>query len=188
MIVIFLSLFVAGVATANFAGNRLRKTSLNDSFGIGMGITILAIVIYMAFFGEFLVYFLVVSVVAFLLGRAGVSLDGSRFDDSSSRSSSSSRQEYQTEEPRRHEPEATIPAFQETVRTEPAPVSQPTSSYNHSTVIDANTIYSYWAFVKTGTGSFIKVTVQAPNSYIAEQMLKNTYGSNLMTGAAMITQ
>ena len=189
-IVIFLSLFVAGVATANFAGNRLRKTSLNDSFGIGMGITILAIVIYMAFFGEFLVYFLVVSVIAFLLGRAGVSLDGSRFDDSSSRSSSSSRQEYRTEEPRRHEPEATIPAFQETVRTEPAisPVSQPTSYDNRSTVIDANTVYNYWAFVSTGTGSFIKVTVQAPNSYIAEQMLKNTYGSNLMTGAAMITQ
>ena len=47
---------------------------------------------------------------------------------------------------------------------------------------------SYWAFVKTGTGSFIKVTVQAPNSYVAGEILKNTYGQNLQTGPALMTQ
>jgi hypothetical protein len=176
---IIIVLFIATFSVATLAGNRMRESSLKDGFGIGLGITMVAIAIYMAVIGAF-VFFLVVAAGSFLAGLFGISFSGG--------SSSAPSREYQTEEPRRHEPEATIPAFQETVRTEPAPVSQPTSSYNHSTVIDANTIYSYWAFVKTGTGSFIKVTVQAPNSYVAEQMLKNTYGSNLMTGAAMITQ
>lgn len=45
---------------------------------------------------------------------------------------------------------------------------------------------TYWANVKTGIGGFIKVTVQAPNAYIAGEMLKNTYGTNLLTGPALI--
>jgi hypothetical protein len=45
----------------------------------------------------------------------------------------------------------------------------------------------YWAFVKTGVGGFIKVTVQADNPYVAGEMLKNTYGTNLMTGPALVT-
>jgi hypothetical protein len=45
----------------------------------------------------------------------------------------------------------------------------------------------YWAFVKTGVGGTIKVTVQANNAYVAGEMLKNTYGTNLMTGPALVT-
>jgi hypothetical protein len=47
---------------------------------------------------------------------------------------------------------------------------------------------TYWAHVKTGTGGFIKVTVQADNAYIAGEILKNTYGANLMTSAALVTR
>jgi hypothetical protein len=51
----------------------------------------------------------------------------------------------------------------------------------------SNELKTYWAFVKTGTGSFIKVTVQAPNPYVAGEILKNTYGQNLQSGPALVT-
>jgi hypothetical protein len=47
---------------------------------------------------------------------------------------------------------------------------------------------TFWAHVKTGVGGFIKVTVQADNAYIAGEILKNTYGTNLMTGPALVPQ
>ena len=47
-------------------------------------------------------------------------------------------------------------------------------------------MYTYWAFVSTGTGSFIKVTVQAPNAYVAYEMLKAQYGSKLLSQAAAL--
>jgi len=50
---------------------------------------------------------------------------------------------------------------------------------------DAQENQTYWANVKTGIGGFIRVTVQAPNAFIAGEMLKNTYGQNLMTGPAL---
>lgn len=43
---------------------------------------------------------------------------------------------------------------------------------------------TYWAFVRTGTGSFIKVYVNADNAYVAKEMLIGMYGDDLMTGAA----
>ena len=51
----------------------------------------------------------------------------------------------------------------------------------------ATEMNTYWAFVKTGVGGTIKVTVQANNAYVAGEMLKNTYGTNLMTGPALVT-
>ncbi len=45
----------------------------------------------------------------------------------------------------------------------------------------------WWAFVKTtpnGSG-FIRVTVHADNWFQANEMLKNLYGSNLMSSAAL---
>ena len=44
---------------------------------------------------------------------------------------------------------------------------------------------TYWAFVRTGVGAFITVTVQAPSQYVAQQMLESTYGSNLSSQAAL---
>ena len=65
------------------------------------------------------------------------------------------------------------------------------ATYTINTILQGTTVSnemnSYWAFVKTGTGSFIKVTVQAPNSYVAGEILKNTYGQNLQTGPALMT-
>jgi hypothetical protein len=46
---------------------------------------------------------------------------------------------------------------------------------------------SYWAFVKVGTGNFIKVTIQADTPYNALQILKNTYGENLQSGPSLIS-
>ena len=45
---------------------------------------------------------------------------------------------------------------------------------------------TYWAFVKIDAGSFIRVTVQAPNPYTAEQMLKAMYGDRLKSGVAIV--
>lgn len=45
-------------------------------------------------------------------------------------------------------------------------------------------MYTWWAFVRTGVGTFIKVTVQADDCHTATVMLKNMYGSNLMTESA----
>lgn len=44
---------------------------------------------------------------------------------------------------------------------------------------------TYWAFVSTGIGSVIKVTVQAPNQYHAQQQLRAQYGSQLVSEAAL---
>jgi len=51
----------------------------------------------------------------------------------------------------------------------------------------SETLKSFWAFVKTGEGSFIKVTVQAPNTYVAGEILKNTYGKNLQSGPSLVS-
>lgn len=48
-------------------------------------------------------------------------------------------------------------------------------------------MHIYWAFVSIDKGSFIKVTVQAPNPYTAEQMLKAMYGDKLKTGASLVS-
>lgn len=45
-------------------------------------------------------------------------------------------------------------------------------------------MYKWWAFVKTGVGTFVKVTVYADNQYVATQMLRNMYGDNLQCEAA----
>ncbi len=45
--------------------------------------------------------------------------------------------------------------------------------------------YTWWANVSTGVGSFMRVTVQAPNQYQAQQMLKSLYGQQLISEAAM---
>lgn len=44
---------------------------------------------------------------------------------------------------------------------------------------------TYWAFVSIDKGAFIKVTVQAPNSYIAQQMLMAMYGDKLRSNPAL---
>lgn len=41
----------------------------------------------------------------------------------------------------------------------------------------------YWAFVSIDKGAFIRVTVQAPNPYVAGEMLKAMYGDKLKTNA-----
>jgi len=40
-------------------------------------------------------------------------------------------------------------------------------------------MYTYWANVRTGVGSFMRVTVNANNPYEANQMLLAMYGDNL---------
>lgn len=47
-------------------------------------------------------------------------------------------------------------------------------------------MYTYWALVKTGAGAYMKVTVQAPNPWVAYQMLKSMYGANLMSESAAL--
>lgn len=44
---------------------------------------------------------------------------------------------------------------------------------------------TYWAFVRTGVGAFIKVTVQAPNIYVAKEMLKSMYGDQLISNPSL---
>lgn len=48
------------------------------------------------------------------------------------------------------------------------------------------TTQTYWAFVRTGVGSFIRVTIQAENFFQAQTILKNTYGKNLQSGPALV--
>ena len=48
------------------------------------------------------------------------------------------------------------------------------------------TTQTYWAFVRTGLGSFIRVTIQAENFFQAQTILKNTYGTNLQSGPALV--
>lgn len=43
---------------------------------------------------------------------------------------------------------------------------------------------TFWGTVRTGTGSFIKITVQADNSYVAFQIMKATYGDALISAYA----
>ena len=45
-------------------------------------------------------------------------------------------------------------------------------------------MHTYWAFVRTGVGAFMRVTVKAENPYIAMQMFKAMYGSNLISDGA----
>jgi hypothetical protein len=43
---------------------------------------------------------------------------------------------------------------------------------------------TYWANVRTTAGGFIRVTVQAPNPFVATEMLKAMYGDRLMSDFA----
>ena len=43
---------------------------------------------------------------------------------------------------------------------------------------------SFWVFVRTVPGAFIRVVVQADNSYNAYQMLKAMYGDQLISSYA----
>lgn len=45
---------------------------------------------------------------------------------------------------------------------------------------------SWWFFVRTGVGSFIKVIIQAENSYVAYEMAKAQYGSQLISSFASV--
>ena len=45
-------------------------------------------------------------------------------------------------------------------------------------------MYTWWAFVRTTVGGFMRVTVQAPNQYQAQQMLMSMYGEKLISEAA----
>lgn len=45
-------------------------------------------------------------------------------------------------------------------------------------------MYTFWAFVKTVTGGFMVVTVQANTNYEATQMLRAQYGELLLSEAA----
>lgn len=46
-------------------------------------------------------------------------------------------------------------------------------------------MYTWFAMVRTTTGGFMRVTVQADNQYYAQQMLESMYGSELLTEASM---
>ena len=51
-------------------------------------------------------------------------------------------------------------------------------------------MYTYWAFVRTVVGGFMRVTVQADNPYNAYQMLRAMYGrirSETMTARGSLT-
>lgn len=43
---------------------------------------------------------------------------------------------------------------------------------------------TWWAFVRTSNGSFMRVMVQAPTQWQAQQQLLAQYGSNLVSEAA----
>lgn len=43
---------------------------------------------------------------------------------------------------------------------------------------------TWWAFVRTDVGAFMKVTVQAPDNWTATQMLREIYGDKLISEAA----
>jgi hypothetical protein len=45
---------------------------------------------------------------------------------------------------------------------------------------------TYWANVRTTAGGFIRVTVQAPNPFVATEMLKAMYGNQLMSDFASL--
>lgn len=47
-------------------------------------------------------------------------------------------------------------------------------------------MYTWWAFVRTGVGAFVKVTVQAPDAHTATVMLRNMYGGNLISDYAAL--
>lgn len=46
---------------------------------------------------------------------------------------------------------------------------------------------TYWAFVQTVVGGFIRVTVQAPNHFHANQQLQAQYGGKLLSEAALVS-
>lgn len=45
-------------------------------------------------------------------------------------------------------------------------------------------MHTYWAFVRTGIGAFMRVTVQADGPYNAYQMLKALYRDQLISDSA----
>ena len=45
-------------------------------------------------------------------------------------------------------------------------------------------MFTFWALVRTNDVGFIKVTIQADNQFIAQNMLKGMYGDKLLTEAA----
>lgn len=46
-------------------------------------------------------------------------------------------------------------------------------------------MYTWWAFVSTGSGSFMRVTVRAPSAWQAKQQLMSQYGDKLISEAAL---
>jgi hypothetical protein len=42
----------------------------------------------------------------------------------------------------------------------------------------------FWALIRTSSGAQIRIYVMAPNQYIATEMLKAQYGTNLLSPAA----
>jgi hypothetical protein len=50
----------------------------------------------------------------------------------------------------------------------------------------ATQMRQYWAFIRTTPGGVIKVYVTADTWFNAQQMLKNQYGSNLISDAAPV--
>lgn len=43
---------------------------------------------------------------------------------------------------------------------------------------------TWWAFVRTDVGAFMKVEVDAPNAWQATQMFKSMYGNQLISESA----
>lgn len=43
---------------------------------------------------------------------------------------------------------------------------------------------TWWGLVRTTTGGFMRVTVQATNAYEAQVMMKSMYGKDLLTEGA----
>lgn len=43
---------------------------------------------------------------------------------------------------------------------------------------------TYWANIRTTAGGFIRVTIQAPNPFVATEMLKAMYGEQLLSDFA----
>lgn len=43
---------------------------------------------------------------------------------------------------------------------------------------------TWWAFVRTGSGAFMRVTVQAPTQWQAQEQLRAQYGNQLISEAA----
>ena len=43
---------------------------------------------------------------------------------------------------------------------------------------------TFWALIRTSAGGIIRVTVQAENNFVAYEMMKATYGNQLISASA----